>query len=266
MSRRWGCPLVILLGLPHSRSMMAGMQRRITDPYEVLGLEHGATTTEIRAAYLRLAKKHHPDKNSGDRASEWIFKEVQRAYETLRDAEANRTVDEERPPRTQENQSRTRNSRSRPRAERESHRRERAERSRQQQRSSGPDARERSQRAQRRRQEDSGTEHTCACGSTARWSTKLPLKFRLTAAWIKWVVGVGIGGVLFCVPAYFAVFLVGFLPALLLDFLGVAADSEVVEGVVAVATFGVAYGCAIWVTQKPKMCRQCGCVSARLWE
>ena len=102
--------------------------------------------------------------------------------------------------------------------------------------------------------------------ATARWSTKLPLRFRLTAAWTKWVVGVAIGGVLFCVPAYFAVFLVGFLPALLLDFLGVATDSDVVEGVFAVATFGLAYGCAIWVTQKPKMCRQCGCVSARLWE
>ena len=53
------------------------------DPYEVLGLEPSATRVEIRAAYLRLAKKHHPDKNPGDRASEWIFKEVGRAYETL---------------------------------------------------------------------------------------------------------------------------------------------------------------------------------------
>ena len=90
--------------------------------------------------------------------------------------------------------------------------------------------------------------------------------FRLTAAWIKWALGVAIGGVLLCVPAYCAVFLVGFLPALLLDFLGVAMDSEAVEGGFAVATFGLAYGCAIWVTQKPKVCRQCGCVSARLWE
>ena len=242
------------------------MRRRITDPYEVLGLERGATTAEIRAAYLRLAKKHHPDKNSGDRASEWIFKEVQKAYETLRDAKEIRTADEERPPRTQESHSRTRDSRSPPRNQGESHQRERAERSRRQQQRSEPDARDRSQRAQGRRHEDSGTGHTCACGSTARWSTKLPLKFRLTAAWIKWVVGVAIGGVLLVVPAYFAVFLVGFLPALLLDFLGVAKDSEVVEGVFAVATFGLAYGFAIWVTQKPKMCRQCGCVSARLWE
>ena len=56
------------------------MPRKTTDPYEVLGLSRGATEADVRAAYLRLAKKHHPDKNPGDKASEWIFKEVQRAY------------------------------------------------------------------------------------------------------------------------------------------------------------------------------------------
>ena len=59
------------------------MTRDDRDPYEVLGLQPTATSVEIRAAYLRLAKKHHPDKNPGDKASEWIFKEVGRAYETL---------------------------------------------------------------------------------------------------------------------------------------------------------------------------------------
>ena len=54
------------------------------DPYEVLGLKPGATPDEIKAAYRRLAKKHHPDKNPDDPTSEWIFKEVGRAYETLR--------------------------------------------------------------------------------------------------------------------------------------------------------------------------------------
>ena len=62
------------------------MPRRVTDPYEVLGLDHDAAEAEIRTAYLRLARKHHPDKNPGDKTSEWIFKEVQKAYETLRDA------------------------------------------------------------------------------------------------------------------------------------------------------------------------------------
>ena len=47
-----------------------------------LGPETRCTPDEIKAAYRRLAKKHHPDKNP-DKTSEWIFKEVRRAYETL---------------------------------------------------------------------------------------------------------------------------------------------------------------------------------------
>ena len=61
------------------------MQRQDRDPYEVLGLDAAATFDEIKAAYRRLAMKHHPDKNSGDKASEWIFREVNRAYEILQD-------------------------------------------------------------------------------------------------------------------------------------------------------------------------------------
>ena len=242
------------------------MRRRITDQYEVLGLEPGATSAEIRAAYLRLAKKHHPDKNSGDRASEWIFKEVQRAYEALRAAKEFPTADEGPPPRTRESHSRTRDRRSPPRDQGASHQRKGAERSRRQQQRSEPDVRDSSPRAQRRRHEDGGTGHTCVCGSTARWSTKLPLKGRFTAAWTKWVVGVAITGVPVCLPAYITVIMVGALPTLFLYSLGVVKDFEAVEGVLAVATFGLAYGLTIWVTEKPKLCRQCGCVSARLWK
>ena len=72
------------------------MLRKITDPYEVLGLDPGAREADVRAAYLRLAKKHHPDKNPEDKASEWIFKEVQRAYETLRDAKDVRSAERAR--------------------------------------------------------------------------------------------------------------------------------------------------------------------------
>ena len=60
------------------------MRSRDLDLYEVLGLEHGATWEEVRTAYRRLAKKHHPDKNPGDNASEWIFKQVGEAYERLK--------------------------------------------------------------------------------------------------------------------------------------------------------------------------------------
>ena len=59
------------------------MARQDRNPYEVLGLDADATSREIKAAYRRLAMKHHPDKNPGDKASEWIFREVNRAYENL---------------------------------------------------------------------------------------------------------------------------------------------------------------------------------------
>jgi len=53
------------------------------DPYEVLGIEPEATKAEIRKAYRRLAKQHHPDANPGDAATAERFKEVQQAYESL---------------------------------------------------------------------------------------------------------------------------------------------------------------------------------------
>jgi len=61
------------------------MRRPADDPYEVLGLERGATWEEIKDAYRRLARKHHPDMNPGDRASGYFFKQVIEAYEHLHD-------------------------------------------------------------------------------------------------------------------------------------------------------------------------------------
>jgi molecular chaperone DnaJ len=55
------------------------------DYYETLGVHRNASETEIKKAYRRLALKHHPDKNQGDKASEEKFKEVCEAYETLKD-------------------------------------------------------------------------------------------------------------------------------------------------------------------------------------
>lgn len=53
--------------------------------YEVLGVPKNATQEEIKKAYRKLAHKHHPDKNSGDKASETKFKEINNAYEVLGD-------------------------------------------------------------------------------------------------------------------------------------------------------------------------------------
>ncbi|EKT53967.1 molecular chaperone DnaJ [Providencia rettgeri] len=55
------------------------------DFYEVLGLERNASDKDIKRAYKRLAMKHHPDRNQGDKESEGKFKEIKEAYEVLSD-------------------------------------------------------------------------------------------------------------------------------------------------------------------------------------
>jgi len=63
------------------------------DYYEVLGVSRKATDKEIRSAYRRLARKHHPDVNPGDKASEAIFKEVNAANDVLSDPEKRKKYD-----------------------------------------------------------------------------------------------------------------------------------------------------------------------------
>ncbi len=57
------------------------------DLYEVLGVRRDASAPEIKKAYHRLAKQHHPDLNPGDKASEEKFKECANAYQVLSDEE-----------------------------------------------------------------------------------------------------------------------------------------------------------------------------------
>lgn len=63
-------------------------------PYEVLGVARDASADDIRKAYKKLARKHHPDVNPGDAKSEQRFKEIAGAYEVLSDAEKRKNYDE----------------------------------------------------------------------------------------------------------------------------------------------------------------------------
>ena len=63
------------------------------DYYKILGVKHDATEQEIKQAYRRLARKHHPDVNPGDKSAETRFKEVNEAYEVLSNKENRKKYD-----------------------------------------------------------------------------------------------------------------------------------------------------------------------------
>ena len=55
------------------------------DYYKTLGVSKGASASEIKKAYRKMAIKYHPDKNKGNKASEEKFKEASEAYHVLSD-------------------------------------------------------------------------------------------------------------------------------------------------------------------------------------
>ncbi len=63
------------------------------DYYKILGVSKTASEKEIKAAYRRLAKKHHPDINPGNKEAEARFKEIGEAYDVLSDKEKRKRYD-----------------------------------------------------------------------------------------------------------------------------------------------------------------------------
>jgi DnaJ-class molecular chaperone len=65
----------------------------MTDPYSVLGVPRTASEDDIRQAFRKLAKKHHPDLNPGDKSAEAKFKEISQANDLLSDPDKRRRFD-----------------------------------------------------------------------------------------------------------------------------------------------------------------------------
>jgi curved DNA-binding protein len=64
------------------------------DYYKILGVDRKASQKEIKKAYRKLARKHHPDVNPGDEAAEGRFKEINEAHEVLGDPEKRKKYDQ----------------------------------------------------------------------------------------------------------------------------------------------------------------------------
>ncbi|HEY0832035.1 MAG TPA: DnaJ C-terminal domain-containing protein [Candidatus Dormibacteraeota bacterium] len=64
------------------------------DYYEVLGVPRTASQKEIASAFRKLARKHHPDLNAGDKQAEARFKELSEAHEVLADSKKRKLYDE----------------------------------------------------------------------------------------------------------------------------------------------------------------------------
>ncbi len=61
--------------------------------YDILGVKRDASEREIKQAYRRLARQHHPDVNPGDKSAEAKFKQINEVYEVLSDKKNRKKYD-----------------------------------------------------------------------------------------------------------------------------------------------------------------------------
>ena len=66
---------------------------KVADYYEALGVPRTASEKEIKAAFRKLARQHHPDVNQGDKQAEMRFKEISEAHDVLSDPEKRKLYD-----------------------------------------------------------------------------------------------------------------------------------------------------------------------------
>src|SRR5579864_3914762 len=78
---------------PRGRVRCGAMAATFQDYYATLGVPRTATQKEIKAAFRKLARQHHPDLNQGDAQSAERFKEINEANEVLSDPEKRRKYD-----------------------------------------------------------------------------------------------------------------------------------------------------------------------------
>jgi DnaJ-class molecular chaperone len=70
------------------------MAVKFKDYYDVLGVDRNAKEEDVKQAYRKLARQHHPDVNPGDKSAEDRFKDINEAYEVLSDADKRRKYDQ----------------------------------------------------------------------------------------------------------------------------------------------------------------------------
>ncbi len=70
-----------------------GGDEKMKTHYDTLGISKDATQDQIKLAYRKLSKKHHPDVSGGNKESEKIFLEVTEAYKVLKDEAARKAYD-----------------------------------------------------------------------------------------------------------------------------------------------------------------------------